>query len=181
MECGRRGRGAADGRGSSPARQTESNPGLPGQRNCRGSLGSIGSGRRWAPTAAATSGARRTCPAAAGEAQADRQSPHPASLVALACEVMGRVSDYLFLNMHALADPISPIVAMPSRPAPPPSRHLLSSYGILLILLTMVSMVRHTFHMAQYHFASHFCCPLYFVLFFPAFLAPFSGSICRHL
>lgn len=55
-------------------------------------LGSIGSGRRWAPTAAATSGARRTCPAAAGEAQADRQSPHPASLVALACVVMGRVS-----------------------------------------------------------------------------------------
>lgn len=78
--------------------------------------------------------------------------------------------------MHSVADPISPTAAMPSRPAPPPSRHLLSSYGILFILLTMVSMVRHTFHMAQYHF----------VLFFPAFLAPFSrarqsGSICRHL
>lgn len=57
-----------------------------------GPLWSIGTGRKWAPTAAATSGARRTCPAAAGEAQADRQSPHPASLVALACEVMGRVS-----------------------------------------------------------------------------------------
>lgn len=49
-----------------------------------GRLGVVGHWwQMWAPTAAATSGARRTCPAAAGEAQADRQRSHPASLVAL--------------------------------------------------------------------------------------------------
>lgn len=73
---------------------------------------------------------------------------------------MGCVKQPVDIVMCPLSYPISPTVAMSSRTSTPPSRHLLSSYGILFILLTMVSKVRHTFHMAQYHFASHFRCPL---------------------
>lgn len=87
--CGSTDRGGWEGQQEGPA---ESNPGLPGQHNCRGSPWAAWEWQKWDPTAAATSGVHRTCPAAAGEAQADRQRPHPASLVVLVCMVMGRVS-----------------------------------------------------------------------------------------
>lgn len=87
------------------------------------------------------------------------KSPIRRSLVALAWAVMGCVKVIVVFVALTLSYPISPTVAMPSRTSTTPSRHLLSSYGILFILLTMVSKVRHTFHMAQYHFASHSRCP----------------------
>lgn len=103
---------------------------------------------------------------------------------------MGCVKDIVVIVALTLSYPISPTVAMSSRISTPPSRHLLSSYGILFILLTMVSKVRHTFHMAQYHFASHSATSAaHFVwVFTPSLLGPFpsgslsrqSGSICRH-
>lgn len=72
------------GRGSQQASQTEKQPwtAWPAQLPWVPHLVRLGLGerRKWAPTAAATSGARRTCLAAAGEAQADRQRPHPTKL-----------------------------------------------------------------------------------------------------